>query len=187
MDEDRQEHGGLSQVYADLRPQLLRFLTARLRDAQEAEEVLQDLAVRVLEARVGPVANPAGYLHRMALNLANDRIRQRQRQVRRETAYVTPDSGAVAAAPVDPVASPERILIARETAARVVAALERMPPGAARVLRMHKLEGIAHADIAKQLGISRSGVEKHMAVALRHLVRALRTEVARGGGVIADD
>jgi hypothetical protein len=32
-----------------------------------------------------------------------------------------------------------------------------------------RIEGLPHAEVAQIMGISRSGVEKHLAVALRHL------------------
>ena len=187
MENDRKQGTGLAQVYAYLRPQLLRFLTARLRNPHEAEEVLQDLAVRVLEARAGPVANPTGYIYRMALNLANDRMRQLHRRTRREAGFADQEGGTAREERIDPAPSQEGTLIAQQQAARIMAAMKRVPPGAARVLRMHKLEGRSHTEIAEGLGVSRSAVEKHMAVALRHLIRALRTEVGPGGDVITDD
>ncbi len=38
---------------------------------------------------------------------------------------------------------------------------------------MHKIEGLTHGEVAARLGISRSAVEKHMAVAMTHLRRLL--------------
>ena len=48
-------------------------------------------------------------------------------------------------------------------------AIGQLPPGAARVFKRHKLDGLSHGEVAAELGISRSAVEKHIAVALRHL------------------
>ncbi|MEG8041644.1 sigma factor-like helix-turn-helix DNA-binding protein [Sphingomonas sp. LR59] len=42
-----------------------------------------------------------------------------------------------------------------------------------RVFRRHKIVGLSHAEVAAEFGISRSAVEKHIAVALRHLRKAL--------------
>jgi len=44
----------------------------------------------------------------------------------------------------------------------------------ARVLKMHKLDGLSHGEVAAQLGISKSAVEKHMAVAMAYLRRLLK-------------
>ena len=58
-----------------------------------------------------------------------------------------------------------------------IAAARNRAYGAGRAFRLHKLDGLSHAEVAAQLWISRSGVEKHIAVAMAHLRRALRTEV----------
>ena len=75
--------------------------------------------------------------------------------------------------PADPTADAEQMLIEQEESKRLAAAIEQLPAGAQRVLRMHKLEGLGHAEVAVQLGISKSAVEKHMAAAMAHLRRRL--------------
>ncbi|MCH3756172.1 sigma-70 family RNA polymerase sigma factor, partial [Campylobacter coli] len=66
-----------------------------------------------------------------------------------------------------------KALIDREELARLSQAIETVPDGARRVFDLHKLKGLSHAEVAAQLGISHSGVEKHMAVAMKYLRRAL--------------
>jgi RNA polymerase sigma-70 factor (ECF subfamily) len=56
---------------------------------------------------------------------------------------------------------------------RIKTALETLPEGARRAFELHKLRGLTHGEVAAQLGISKSGVEKHMAVAMKYLRRAL--------------
>ena len=48
-----------------------------------------------------------------------------------------------------------------------------LPHGARRALLMYRFEGLGQAEIARVMGISRSGVEKHLAVAMRHLRQKL--------------
>ena len=60
------------------------------------------------------------------------------------------------------------------------AAIAALPPGAGRALRLHRIEGLKHEEVARILGISRSGVEKHLAVAMKHLRAALL-----GSGLLA--
>ncbi len=64
-------------------------------------------------------------------------------------------------------------VVGRERVARLAAALAGPPEGAMRVFRRHRIDGASHAEIAAELGITRSAVEKHVAVALRHLRKAL--------------
>lgn len=165
---------GLTLIYAELRSELLRFLTARIGDRAEAEELLQELWVRVQAVDPGPIANPRSYLYRAAQNLALDRVRARRRQMAREDQWAAtqrlPHAGQEAG---DIRGTAEDAMIAREEADALATALAALPAGAGRVLKLHKFDGLSHAEIAQRLGISRSGVEKHIAVAMAHLRRAL--------------
>ena len=166
---------GLAHVYAERRGELLRFLTARVGDAAEAEDLLQELWVRIQAADTGPVANARAYLYRSAQNLVLDRATASRRRVRRETEWSVGQHAAISGAePADPALNAEALLIEREENALLASAIASLPEGAGRAFRLHKLEGMPHADVAAQLGISRSGVEKHIALAMTHLRRALK-------------
>lgn len=58
----------------------------------EAEDLAQDAFVRVLERwdSVGAMADPAGYLHRTAMNLFRNRYRRAMRSVKRMIGAVPP-------------------------------------------------------------------------------------------------
>jgi RNA polymerase sigma-70 factor (ECF subfamily) len=152
---------------------LLRFLTARLGDAAAAEDVLQDLWLRLQAVDTGAVANGKAYLYRAAQNLALDAVRARQRSAVRERQWATAHGGS-AAEPVDPSPNAEADMLEREEAAALASAIAALPEAAGRAFRLHKLEGLSHAEIAARLGISRSGVEKHIALAMAHLRRAMK-------------
>lgn len=172
---DPRSKSGLSQVYEGMRSELLRFLASRLGDAGEAEEVVQELYLKIHNASAGPIANGRAYLYRAAQNLALDRVRQRRRRMSRDGEWLAGHHPVSAAnEPLDDGSDAERLLVEQEQAEALAAAIAAIPPGALRVFRMHKLEGIPHAEIARRLGITRSGVEKHMAVAMAHLRRALK-------------
>ena len=121
----------------------------------------------------GPVANGEAYLHKVALNLANDLVRQRHREQARDGAWHEASAGDDAQGEADPAPSPEREVAARQQLARVGAAITALPERAGDVFRRHRLHGESHGEIAAALGISRSAVEKHMATAMRHLAEAL--------------
>ncbi|AOH84228.1 RNA polymerase subunit sigma-70 [Sphingomonas panacis] len=159
------------QIYQESRGELLRFLTARVGDRAEAEDLLHDLWLRIQSADAGPIANGRSYLYRAAQNLVLDRARARQRRLVRETAWS--GHGDDHAEPADPRADIEALIAAREDAAALAAAMAKLPEKAGQVFRLHKIDGLPHAEIAARLGISRSGVEKHIATAMTHLRRAL--------------
>lgn len=166
---------GLAAVYAQCRPELLRFLIARTGDPVEAEDVLQELWLRVHAAGSGPVANGRAYLYRAAQNLVLDRIRERRRRSARDQDWSEAEFGKPTATDLpDPRPTADQAIDDRELSARLAAAIAQLPPAAGRAFRLHKLDGLSHAEVARELGISRSGVEKHMATAMSFLRRALR-------------
>lgn len=165
---------GLQAVLLANRTKLVGFFTSRTRDAAEAEDIVQDLYLRLARLPAGPITDPMAYLYRMGLNLVVDRARERIRRVQREDAWGEISTHRVGNDLVDDSPSPLAELVSRERAQRIADAVASMPPGAARAFRMHKLEGLSHTEVAGRLGISRKGVEKHMAVAMRHLVKELK-------------
>ncbi|TXC68653.1 RNA polymerase sigma factor [Sphingorhabdus soli] len=158
----------LQEGLIEHRDAIVRFLVARVGGRDEAEDIVQELWLRCGKARTGPIANIRAYLYKAAHNLVRDRARQRARAIDRETRW------ADEADPADPISSnggapQEAQALASDEAARLRAAIDALPDGARRVLVMHKIEERSHAEIAGRLAISRSAVEKHMAVAMRHL------------------
>lgn len=166
---------GLQAIYASERLALLRFLAARTGDPGEAEDVLQELWIKLQSIEAGPIANGRAYLFRMAQNLVLDRLREQKRRGARERSYSDEAFGDAppGTEPLDPDQNAEERLIAHGEAERLAQAIATLPEGAQRVLRLHKIDGLSHGEVAARLGISRSGVEKHMAVAMAHLRRAV--------------
>ncbi|BCA61594.1 hypothetical protein HMP09_0828 [Sphingomonas sp. HMP9] len=167
------------------RNQLVRFFTGRTGSVAEAEDVVQEIWLHVGEPSLerktqgspgqaaGPIANPLAYLHRVGMNIVLDRVRANGRRQRRDSGYVEATTAIVGTEAVDDAPSAFDTVAGRERIDRLAAALSGPPEGAMRVFRRHRIDGVSHADIAAEFGISRSAVEKHVAVALRHLRKAL--------------
>lgn len=167
--------GGLLALYHAHRGELLRFLVARTRDAAEAEDLIQELWLRLQHARLGPVANGRAYLYQMANHLALDRSRERRRRLHRDQAWaaLAQDGPVPVDEPVDPASRPDQAVLEAEELQQLSAAIGALPEAARRAFCLHKMDGLGHAEVARRLGISRSGVEKHIALAMKHLRRAL--------------
>src|SRR5271165_2852399 len=72
---------------------IARFLSARLGNRQEAEDLVQELYIKLSGIQAPEdLRDPVAYLYRMAMNLARDHRRERQRARLREAQWV--DSGA---------------------------------------------------------------------------------------------
>src|SRR5262245_16189007 len=161
---------GLRALVLESRPALLRFLLARRVPADEAEDILQDLFVKVEELKVGPVSEPRAYLYRMAENLVLDRRRSAGRRSSREQAWVAARSSDDLEADDRPTA--EHILIARERLTRISEALAALPERTIHIFRRFRIDDVPQKAIATDLGISLSAVEKHLQKAYHALVEA---------------
>ena len=173
---------GLTGTLEARRGDLRRFLIARTGSEADADDLLSELWIKANSVQPGPVSNPGSYLFQRANTLVLDRLRETSRRQRREGDWIAEQrcSHALVEEPADPASSAEQMLIERDEQNRLTEAIDHLPARARRVLRMHKLEGLGHAEIAAQLGISKSAVEKHMALAMAHLRRILTTEAEPG-------
>ena len=175
---------GLAGLFERHRSELRRFLEALCQDPHDAEDLLQDLWIKVATNPVGPVGNGRAYLFRMANNLAIDQFRSRQQAKARQASWLE-SLGRGHGSPEDqpdPAPNAETVMFARQESKALSEAILALPPGARRALTLHRLEGLSHAEVARAMGISRSGVEKHLALAMRHLRQFFYNQVKTGCG-----
>lgn len=164
----------LLSLYLAKRGNLVRFFAARLQSVGAAEDLAQDLYLKV--AALDPttlVENPTALLYRMGSNLMLDRLRGQRRTKARDDAWYQHRRVSVAGEDVVDEPEPEAALTARQRLLRLTAAADALPPQMGRAFRLHKLEGLSQADTARSMGISVSAVEKHLSAALKALTRAL--------------
>ena len=141
----------------------------------DSEDLLQELWIKVSTQPAGPIANGRAYLFRMANNLVLDQARARQRAMARDRNWLEAEGHGKGAAEdrPDPALPADEAMARKQEAALLEQAIAELPPGAQRALRLHRLEGHGQAEVAQIMGISRSGVEKHLAVAMKHLRNSL--------------
>lgn len=148
--------------------ELMCFLHAKLGNRQVAEDVAHDAYVRVLERTSDtPIEQPRAFLYRTALNLVIDGHRRnalRQSEplevLDNEERYFNP--------------SPQTSLDQGQRLDMLQRALAELPRLCRESFLLRKLEGMSHLQIAEQLGISRSLVEKHIVNAMKHCRVRLR-------------
>src|SRR3546814_8415502 len=108
-------HNGLLQTFAEARAALSRFLVTRGATPDEADEILQELHLKLLTENMGPVAPPRAYLYRMASNHFAASRRSAGRRVRREEEGTELRGGGGGA--MDETPSAETLRIARRQTA----------------------------------------------------------------------
>jgi len=166
---------GLGALFTQHRAELLRFLTARCGSPEEAQDHLQELWLKITTQPSRPIANGRAYLFRMANNLVLDERRARHRAMARDRNWLEAEGGGAMEPEYrpDPAMPADEAIAMQQEAALLEQAICQLPAGAQRALRLYRLEGVAQGEIARIMGISRSGVEKHLAVAMKHLRNAL--------------
>ena len=134
---------------------LVREVRNRTRGRADAEELLQAAYLRLVRYRSEhAVENVAAFLVRTAVNIGVDNYRHD-----RFIADVAPEEvGARENSPLQ-----DEVLAARERLDRVRQGLARLTPRTREVFLMHRLDEMKYREIAEQLGISQSAVEKHIA------------------------
>lgn len=161
---------GLEAVFMENRAALLRFLRAR-GAGDGAEDMLQDMWIKAAAGASGPIADPLAYLYRVANNQMLDRRRAELRGQKRDQGWHDVSGGALG---VSDAPSGERVLIGREQLAEAEAALKALGERTDFVFRRYRVEGRSQRDIADELGISLSAVEKHLQKAYRALIELRR-------------
>lgn len=159
---------GIEAVFLANREKLVRFLAAR-GAGDGAEDLVQDLWVKLSGRMDGPIANPLAYLYRAADMLMIDRYRSRRQSERREKDWVDGQGGP------EP-SEAERTLIARQTAERIAQALAALGERPATVFRRARVEGVAQKRVAEELGISISTVESDLRLAAQ-AIAALKEQI----------
>jgi RNA polymerase sigma-70 factor (ECF subfamily) len=163
----------LVALYLEKRADLVRFFTARTGSPAEAEDIVQEIYLKVARASGAEVANGAAWLYRLGSNVLLDRVRGARRSARRDAGWRDVSATTLGAEDIQDSPPPEEAIDARRRVERLAEALSDLPPQARRVFALHKLEGLSHSEVAAQLGISRSAVEKHVMAALKRLTAKL--------------
>lgn len=148
---------------------LVRYLTSRVRSANDAQDIAQEAYLRLLRVdRVDLIRDPQAYLFRVAANLA------REHQLKRAHAPV--DLREIADRLDIPSVTDIEDVVDRDARVadlyRVMAALE---PRHRAVLLLHRRDGMTYEEIAQELGISFHTVKKYLAIALTACREALAT------------
>jgi RNA polymerase sigma factor (sigma-70 family) len=172
-EDPRREEAARRQLDERYRAPLMAFFLRRLPDRAEAEDLVQEVFVRMV-ARGGAedLRNADAFVFAIAGNLLRDRAR------------LARTHSAAAHDPLEDVAdtrdhnlvehlAPDRVLLGREKLALVSRALNELPPRTRNIFVLYRMESMRRRDIAMLHGITVSAVEKHIAKALEHLMARL--------------
>lgn len=160
----------LDVTYRKLSVSLKSYFLKRVRDADLAEDLVQEVFVRLSRSpRQGAGDHPEAYIFFTAANILRDRYRR---------AKVAGDRVELSVYELEMQAEhplPDRTLSAKQDWRRMVQAISALPRGMRTALLLHRFEDMTYAQVAAHMRISVSAVEKHIACAVMALRRALAT------------
>jgi len=157
--------GAFETLYTRHRGRLYRFVLRSVKTRGTAEELFQEIWIRVIEARsrYTPQARFTTWLYTIAHNLLTDHWRKKG------LALVELDEDAQAPAPDDPARSAE----ARQALSRFAAALGALPPLQRQAFLMHQEGGLSIAEISQATGSNEEAAKSRLRYAMAKLKAAV--------------
>lgn len=150
---------------AALRDTLLRFVSGRLNDRTEGEDIVQETYVRLYDyRRKRSIADAAAFCFAVARNLVHDHFRRLR---------TMPPAADLAEDIACPQPRADEILDYRQRVDILASALKVMPPLRREIFMRRKFDGVPGATIAADLGMTQAAVDKHCTRALADLRHAL--------------
>lgn len=159
----------VTRAFLEIRQLLRSILSRMVSNPDDVEDLLQDTYLKATAGeRTTVVSNPKGYLVTVARSLALTELSRRSKQIFESI------EGARALEVISDEATGEEKLIGRQKLEIFASAVATLPPQCRRAFLLCKVFGLSYKEIAKEMGISVSTVEKHMIVALKRCGAKLR-------------
>lgn len=163
------EPTGYEELYGVHYRRILRLCRLLLADPHEAEEVGQEVFLKLYHAHQGPITPAAWgpWLTRVAVNACRDRRRSAWWRWGRASGElledgVTPSHGL----------TPEEETLNGETRSQIWRGFQRLSPRQREVFVLRHIEGWSTEEVAKTLGLSAGSVKRHLFRAI-HQLRAV--------------
>jgi len=165
--EDLAEYEALHRAESE---RILRLCRMLLGDPDEAEDVRQEVFLKLYEAQRRRPEHPnwSAWLTRVAVNACHDRRRTWWWKLWRGSDDVAD------VALISPEASPEQMAVRRETRERIWGAFGKLSTRQREVFVLRHVEGWSTVEVGRALGMTSGSVKRHLFRAVRQLRRGLR-------------
>jgi RNA polymerase sigma factor (sigma-70 family) len=165
--------GFAGEAFAHFRDGLRRYLLRRLRSREEADDVAQEVYLRLLRLPdAHSVQHPQAYVYRVASNVLYEFTLHRSKEIVAFDSEIADHAASELADDRSVDESYDRS--GREQ--RLAAVIDKLPPMQRAVLVLAKQQGLSHAEIADKLGISINTTRVHLYRAMNFC----RTELLQG-------
>lgn len=166
-----ERHVDYDWLYRTHQPRVLRLCRMLLSDPDEADDVTQEVFLKLMRYRPADCATIAWgpWLTKVTVNACRDRRRSGWWRWWREGGREIQDTDLPNA-----VATPEREALGREERWRVWRSFRKLSSRQQEVFALRQIEGWSTEEVAEILGVSTGSVKRHLFRAVHQLREALR-------------
>lgn len=157
---------------------LRNFIRRRVPDPRDAEDILQDVFYKLVEANrlLMPIEHVTGWLFRVARNRIIDLFRKKQPEAFSDAAVEDEDGELLRFEDLlpSPDAGPEALYARNALLDELEMALEELPEEQREVFLAHELEGRSFKEIAAETGVSLNTLLSRKRYSVLHLRKRLQ-------------
>jgi RNA polymerase sigma factor (sigma-70 family) len=168
----------ISEVVKREGSRLRNFIRRRVADPRDAEDVLQDVFYRLVEANrlLMPIDHVTGWLFRVARNRITDLFRKKKPELFSDTALQDDEGEALRIEDLlpSPDAGPEALYVRNLLLDELELALDELPDEQREVFVAHELEGRSFKELAAETGVSVNTLLSRKRYAVLHLRERLQ-------------
>ena len=166
----------LSEVIERERRRLLNFIRTRVKDDEDAEDILQDVFFELIQAYrlMKPIEQAGAWLFRVARNRIIDRFRKKTAESLSEVPEGQEDTLALEELLPSPDAGPEAAYARSVLLEELDAAIEELPEEQREVFVAHEIDGLSFHQMAERTGVNINTLLSRKRYAVLHLRRRLQ-------------
>lgn len=146
----------------------MAFFLRRVRDHAEAEDLTQQVFLRMLGSSETIGVSPESYVFQIAANLLTDRARRARVRADWRDSQLNLDGLGI-----DPL-DPHRIAAGRAALDALIRHLDDLPERTRAIFILYRIENLTQEAIGEALGISASAAKQHIQKAMAHLMKRMR-------------
>jgi RNA polymerase sigma-70 factor (family 1) len=157
------EQVAFEEIYKRYNSLLFVHADNKLRDKDEARDVVQDVLIKLWEQReeLDVTVNLAGYLYTAVRNKIFNLIKHQKVINSYMETFFAPEADGENFA--------DHLIREKQFAAMIAAEIEALPPRMREVFELRRLENLSNKDVAKRLGITEATAADHMKKAMKIL------------------
>jgi RNA polymerase sigma-70 factor (family 1) len=167
-----EDESAFTQLYLHFGKKLNLFATSLVRSREIAEELVEDVFVKLWAARqqITAIENITVYLYVAVKNKSLNKLSQKAKElIVAPFDYLDTNLDEFASDPYD-------LMITSEMMAQMQYAIEALPPRCKMIFKLVREDGLKYKEIAEILNISVNTIDAQMAIAVKKICTALHIE-----------